>query len=921
MGLIDREKEKLKQEAKKKVLKLLLPKLIPIIIIIILCCSFFAILNSVTQKMGQLINVISTFTTNIWKWITQDYWIDLSQEIEVDYEDDEGNITTEKRTLVDQYIYKLDELGISLKDLRLLGDADYDDPDLMKNEDTKLQVEKYIKSFVVADLITSQLHRRSGQTELTHIETGDPVSNIAVNTAVDALDDADINILANKIDGGVYLYRTNDATKVTGNVITQTNLEDDKSLYTEMKYEELNQFNNLLDMFNQYKGGAYVTKEELENCFTVDESGNLVIAEISGQEQEIKTEKEGNSTYERKIDYQAKKKIIDYKKEIAQYSLPYEFLVELCMVTQNPEFVFHVAQMSLNTKIELLITDSETVIIDKEVQTGTYKTERKDSATGEIKTVEKKYTKTITTTKTSSNPILRVKKANAWSYYQKNVITVTVLETTKDTNMPGIYSDPAGEWVYVPEYVSDAISDPTGTGQNSHDEYWEREYAADYTKQITRTRIDNLYSVVTGQLIRKSDNFLGLLRNKTGEYISGTTPDFKVDGCKFDRNGINVSYKIPGRSIYEDPLSRLKSGEQMLYKLLEQNERTQPLVELMQYYMSFPEQEYYDLDEDEVEEILGGYGEEQENYIGTDHIVKTDEPGALKPVTKEELINIINATFSGKQKTNALSIVDTLIDCQNKYKVNAVFVLAFARQETSVGTANTTYVKEHNNWLSWNLGKSYSTPQQNIQTVMCKMSTGSIYFKTGKITIAEIGHTYCPNEPKHPTQGDNWVEKVTGYVDDMYSKIGIKVEDTVNTQTNNKIIKQAAECMEYLVNNGFTYEYGGTPGYSIYGKKNGKIDCSGYVSWVLYELGYLDGRWTSATFANNPKNWKKITNKADIKAGDIVVYEGHVEICAEDVTDVSKLVKYNAGSTDAMKKSPYGSAWHSRFKFALRILE
>lgn len=863
MGFIDKTKKEIEKKGKKEIKKIIwkvLLKILPYLLVFMLLLGLIGVWDAVCEEIKSMFDQVVAYKTSLVKKLTDDYWMDLSEKIQF-------GENQEERTLVDQYIYNLSNLGISLKDLNLLGEADYEEPNLLTDPENKAKVQKYIKSFVVSELITTQIHRRNGN-GLTKVEEDNPIVKAILGpmmstTAANLAADADLQITADKVDGGIYLYRTKDKSKETGNEETEYNL-DDEEMYYRMEYKTVEDFNNMIEKFNDSDNPNI---ENMESVFAIDEDDNLLIAQINGYTKVEKTDGEVTST---ENSYTATVKKIDYKQKVAEFGLPYEFLVDLCMVTQNPEYVFHVAQMALDTRIDILLINNETTqITERERQ----KTKHHDDGTTST------YTLTTIKTEKSTNPVLELKYANSWSKYQKVIWTNKVDESTKVTSTE--------------------------------------------TSTTTKTKITNTYSSIEGSIIRKSDNFLGLLRNSTGRYISGTTPSFKVEGSKFDRYGKNVEYKLPNLSTYEAPLNNLISGEEAFYELLRKNERTEPLVELIQYYLTFPEQEYYELDESEIKEILGGYNQAVENhYVGSDYIVKTDEPGALKPVTKQELVSIINSSFSGNQKENALSIVDTLIECQDKYKVNAVFVLAFARQESSVGTANTSHVKK-NNWLSWNLGKTYSSPQENIETVMRNMANGSIYFSKGKYTISEIGHTYCPNDPpKYPTQGDDWVKKVTGYVKDMYSNIGFEVEETVNKDISNKIVKQAAECMQYLVDNEFKYEYGGTPSYSIYGKKKGTLDCSGYVSWVLYELGYLDGRWNSATFANNPKGWKKITSKENVKAGDIVVYKGHVEICAEDVKgDASKLTKYNVGYTESIYKSPYTSNWHKDFICALRIIE
>lgn len=957
MGIIDRKKQELKNNAKNKIIKIVLPYLFNILIFILIAAIFLVLVTAIADKMKDLINVASEFVSNIWKWITDDYWIDLTKEIDVAYTDSAGNDYSESRTLVDHYMYRLDELGISLKDLRLLGDADYSDPNLLEDPENKAKVQKYLKSFVVADLITSQIHRRNSS------ELVSRTSKITIGENGEQTTELYPAILSDKIDGGIFLYRTKDVTSVedisntqdtnnsqtNNNTNTNTNsktintssyglsaenvqikmdnikneykiawisdlhmmqpdestinndwytnhsttfeqrnngfnnsyailpkiieclngndfdaivfggdimdnyssdnfnylkeqinkltnknimflvadhdyltemttndnvnkaasslgvsgeikniiigkdgdsislvgqnyanerISDDaintignylntstnslffthvpvesktqasamqqwsrsvhndqvyywssaasssgysnppsnylNTLYNSgslkgvfaghvhssgdfelntgikehifnagfkssigvititpsgtttednnsdtqvgtpttptdqegtetgdnlancyrMEYLELETFRKRVETFNSTVSGT--GRGDIEKYFAIDEDGNLLIAQVDGyvETEKIKRGFFDESQYESDNSYTATIKKIDYKKEISQYTLPYEFLVDLCMVTQNPEFVYHVAEMSLNTNISLLIQNNETTVVDEEVQNGTWVKEKKDKDGDISEEGNENYTRTKTRITTTTNPILKVKGVNTWSTYKKIEWRNRVLQDENTSQLPGTYSDTPGGWNYVPAYEPNAIDDPSGTIQG-HDEYWEREYFKDYTITNTRTTVTNNYYSIEGNVIRKSDNFLGLLRNKTGQYIEGTTPNFNIDGCKFDRNGINVSYKIPGRSIEEDPLSKLKSGEQMLYSTLKQNERTEPLVELIQYYLTYPEQEYYDLTGQEIEDILGGFNDANQK-VEYDEIKDADELEILYKICEAE---------------------------------------------------------------------------------------------------------------------------------------------------------------------------------------------------------------------------------------------------------------------------------------------
>ena len=106
-----------------------------------------------------------------------------------------------------------------------------------------------------------------------------------------------------------------------------------------------------------------------------------------------------------------------------------------------------------------------------------------------------------------------------------------------------------------------------------------------------------------------------------------------------------------------------------------------------------------------------------------------------------------------------------------------------------------------------------------------------------------------------------------------------------------KIHKQVRTSGKYSYNNGSNKPVPVEPPY---------IDCSSYVSWVMYESGFKDfkgGQKTSSTFASNPWGWEVIS-KNNAKAGDILVYSGHVEI----YTGKGNLV-YNMGSNNAINSA------------------
>lgn len=106
-----------------------------------------------------------------------------------------------------------------------------------------------------------------------------------------------------------------------------------------------------------------------------------------------------------------------------------------------------------------------------------------------------------------------------------------------------------------------------------------------------------------------------------------------------------------------------------------------------------------------------------------------------------------------------------------------------------------------------------------------------------------------------------------------------------------KIHKKIRESGKYSYNNKSNKSVPVDPPY---------IDCSSYVSWVMYESGFKDfkgGQKPSSTFNSNPWGWEVIS-KDKAKAGDILIYSGHVEIYAGKENYV-----YNTGSNKAINSA------------------
>lgn len=152
-----------------------------------------------------------------------------------------------------------------------------------------------------------------------------------------------------------------------------------------------------------------------------------------------------------------------------------------------------------------------------------------------------------------------------------------------------------------------------------------------------------------------------------------------------------------------------------------------------------------------------------------------------------------------------------------------------------------------------------------------------------------------------------------------------------NSLINGDVLEVAKQLHDYVRDNRFTYG----AHYNIKnlgsGTESKVIDCSAYVSWVLYELGYQEfgTQKNSSWFKSNGQKlcdkygWQMITpvNSSTLQPGDILVVYGkyingklqhHVEIYAGNGRS------YSCGSTSSIRADTVKTNF-SRYDFALRV--
>ena len=210
---------------------------------------------------------------------------------------------------IDTIINSIEAQGISTEDLKLLGDYDENASDAEKQK----AVRKYIRKFYEAQALTETLNYYH----------------------YDSTNDTTF--------GAIYVYRANgDVNEDISN----------REKITYISYDKMQEMiaNNNID----------ATKH-----FSIDDSENLVVASYS------ETIVENSNGQDNSHTYTVSSRTINYKSLVSQYTTKMNFLIDLTLISQNPEFVSAVVDLIKDSRIEITIMDNTTTNV--KTVTHTYK--------------------------------------------------------------------------------------------------------------------------------------------------------------------------------------------------------------------------------------------------------------------------------------------------------------------------------------------------------------------------------------------------------------------------------------------------------------------------------------------------------------------------------------------------------------------
>lgn len=192
--------------------------------------------------------------------------------------------------------------------------------------------------------------------------------------------------------------------------------------------------------------------------------------------------------------------------------------------------------------------------------------------------------------------------------------------------------------------------------------------------------------------------------------------------------------------------------------------------------------------------------------------------------------------------------------------------------------------------------------------------TGGVYTTSGTVKFAK---TVNPNAATYNLAGiDNYmtfdtlgagtyIYKITAKDSAGYSKTLVNVTFTVQEQTVTKgVADWLSSCkslLNYYANNGFSY---GTASPSYIGTKttNARANCASFVSWCLYENGFVKNISDTNQFAQGVAayvydlGWEMNTDINNIKAGDIVYYNQSTVTETSRQSSINWLKTHNANN-------------------------
>ena len=635
----------------------------------------------------------------------------------------------------------------------------------------------------------------------------------------------------------------------------------------------------------QEKLQEYISNNDFNNaikCYTIDDNRNLVI--VSWKQNEDGTiELTTNNS-------------MSLKNALSKYIMPYEYLLYFYMDTDYEKFSTDLADEIINNS-EIVIAVEDNVTTTNTIDTILQRTD----ATVDRFDVAEHQTAQKNTTIESVSTSVNITYVETWCVkaYQQNSYSKAVLELgneeEKILSIPGKVTETRSTST-TPESV-------VGRGRGKYMDTTTDENGNIVTEEKTYD-----YTIYTHTVTK--------VHTISNSYEKG---EYKTEGKE------NVFVDLYNKHRMK---ARVRTSD-YLFQIIENNSKTANLLDLTKYLIykatNVPwgvlEFDYaiFDLSKfNDTGSSMGGLstfieylhaweGNTGISADGTKYRVGDD--GAGHP-TVGYGIDIYNSGFldrflaAGYDVSVGAYIDVEFVDALEKEEIQSAINTV---EEKTAGLNLTQYQKYALVSRIYNCGSAGAFSQRNGKTFVeaynsyWNQATDDEY----KVTANDgmYNHALYQNYMKMPnTSGGSymaglenrrkseWLLFKTGYYD--------RIDKWCSNTSGGTVVEKAIECHAFLRENGYTYAQAGV---NIPITGSGRtIDCSSYVSWVLYEAGFTEFEGyqkTSGVFTSNPWGWQEVS-VSEAQPGDIVTYSGHVEIVAGDAGDRFRV--YNCGGNSSI---------------------
>lgn len=685
---------------------------------------------------------------------------------------------------------------------------------------------------------------------------------------------------------------------------------------------------------------------------------------------------------------------INYRSMIGIHTVPFEFLLSLLVNTEDVEFVSDLADSAFDSTIEITVYDNMTEITTIETEHTNERTTYKKWVDYYITTTEEEITAGGTQGHRSSYNTYETDKEITSAERKEVDYTLTTKRITKNnsyvvglTNVSSWLADIKNEYKYLHQ---DGQKENLGLGEPYRygPEEQEKEdisitdsevVAFKNANQSTRTTVDSYNNsthkttkTCTITRARRQGTLEGL--NELTENTSQTN-EYKYESGAKQTSNIGAKFK----EVYDKhpgAQAQLDCVSSWLFELLEESSSTVDYVSIMKYLLYVCTGEDYGVTD--IEDILNLYnstycqttssvGDIICDYIRTwENISLYNYYKGISSSSKYASGEYYNVYMEGTISNIAYGIVLNRGWNDDYFTKRGVSATALKSYSTEGQPFKELTGKEIEEVFEEMINEQHKSKVE----IKCKdidlednqiCALTSIHFQYGNIgNFVDAYNNYYMKGDKEgfkdnfktstgyqPLKTDstnnkekrissrvkaNWDLFDTGVYTTSGGTILNPVDYSNNVAGDGNIIECAEKIHTIIETKGYYYGHGG---YTLDRLKNGKeVNCCSYVSWVLYEAGYINTIYNGCSrlqpvLEANP-NFERINSMSEMKAGDIVFcktssesggglayangkYIHHVQIYAGNNQ------WYNAGSTEAIQRdNPYSQGvWFNSSKFVV----